>query len=187
MKTAIILHGTAGSDKQYFWFGDTKKFLEDHGYSVWWPLLPHTKKPRLQETLEFVQKHMTRVDHQTIIIGHSSACPVILSLLESLPSPINQAVLVAGFYEPLSDDGYSDLMLQDSYDGKKINANAKEIILINSDNDPWGCDDNQARPIAEKLGAKFVLAEAQGHMGSTSFNQSYDKFPLLKKLLDVSD
>ena len=50
-------------------------------------------------------------------------------------------------------------MLQDQYDREKIRKNAQEIILINSDNDPRGCTDTQARPVAERLGAQFVLAE----------------------------
>ena len=59
-------------------------------------------------------------------------------------------------------------------------------MLKNSDNDPWGCDDKQARPVAEQLEAKFILAEGPGHMGSGSFNQPYREFPLLKELLDGS-
>jgi len=185
MKSAILLHGTAGSDTKYFWFGDIKNFLESHGYDVWWPQLPHTEKPELQETLNFVQKNMPPIDEQTIFIGHSSACPLILSLLEHISSPIKQVVLVAGFYQPLNDDGYSDLMLPKSFNWDKIKIKAKEFILINSDNDPWGCDDKQARPVAERIAAKFVLAKGQGHMGSTSFNQAYNEFPLLKGLLRV--
>lgn len=31
MKTAILLHGTGGSDADYFWFADTKQYLESGG------------------------------------------------------------------------------------------------------------------------------------------------------------
>ncbi len=75
-------------------------------------------------------------------------------------------------------------MLQDEeYDWEAIKHSAKEIVLINSDNDPWGCDDKQARPVAEKLVATFILAKGQGHMGSATFNQPYREFTLLKELL----
>lgn len=47
MKQAILLHGSGGSDKDYFWFADTKKHLESKGYTVWWPLLPDTDHPEL--------------------------------------------------------------------------------------------------------------------------------------------
>jgi uncharacterized protein len=187
MENAWLLHGTGGSDTDYFWFADTKKYLEQHGYKVWWPQLPHTEKPNLIETRNFIEEYKPRLWEDAIIIGHSSACPVILHLLQYFKVQIKQVILVSGFYQPLDDDGYSTLMLQDEeYDWQAIKAAAKEIILINSDNDPWGCDDKQARPVAEKLGAKFVLAKRQGHMGPGAFNQPYKEFSLLKELLAVS-
>lgn len=187
MKTAWLLHGTGGSDKDYFWFVDTKQYLESHGYEVWWPLLPHTEKPELMETKQFIEDNMPELNEETIIVGHSSACPLVMHLLQYMEVQIKQVILVAGFYQSIDDEGFSELMLQDhEYDWAAIKRSAKEIILINSDNDPWGCDDRQARPIAEKLGAKFILAEGQGHMGSGTFNQPYREFPKLKELLDGS-
>lgn len=186
METAILLHGTGGSGTDYFWFADTKQFLESHGYQVWWPQLPHTDRPELKKTLSFVSENMPTVNEKSIIIGHSSACPLILSLLQGSSVKVKQVVLVAGFYQPIGDDGFSELMLQKTeYDWQRIKNSAGKITLINSDNDPWGCDDAQARPIAEALGAAFVLAKGQGHMGSGSFNQPYRKFEMLKTVLSL--
>ncbi len=181
MKTAILLHGSGGSDSDYFWFEDTKKFLEARGYTVWWPLLPHTDEPELAETSDFVEKYMPAVDEQTIIIGHSSACPLILHMLEAFSAKVAQVILVSGYYVPQTNG--SSGMLPQSFDWDKIRPKATEIILINSDNDPWGCDDKQARPVAEKLGAGFIFAEGQGHMGSGTYNQPYRQFVLLKSLI----
>lgn len=184
MKSALLLHGIGGSSKDYFWFADTKQFLELKGFKVWWPLLPNANKPQLAETLSFVLQNMPEVNAETIIIGHSSACPLILSLLETIGTKINQVILVSGFYQSIDDPkdgGMSDLMLpKNSFDYEKIKSKTWEIILINSNNDPWGCDDKQARPVAEKLGAKFILAKDQGHMGSIGFNQPYRELKLLK-------
>jgi predicted alpha/beta hydrolase family esterase len=94
---------------------------------------------------------------------------------------VRQVVLVSGYYVPQADGSSS--MLPESFDWDAIKSKSAEIILINSDNDPWGCDDKQARPVAEKLNAKFIFAEGQGHMGSLTFNQPYREFPLLKELL----
>lgn len=184
MKAAIILHGTGGSDTDYFWFANTKQYLESKGYDVWWPLLPDTDRPELQKNLEFLGENIPSLDEQSIIIAHSSACPLVLSYLENGNNKVGQVILVSGFYQSIDNEGFSELMLQKTpYDWQKIKDAASEIVLINSDNDPWGCDDTQARPAAEKLGAKFILAEGQGHMGSSSFNQSYREFPLLKELI----
>lgn len=182
MKNAILLHGTGGSDSDYFWFADTKQHLEAEGYDVWRPGLPNTQKPELQETLNFVLQNMPTLDEQSVIVGHSSACPLILSLLERIDTKIAKAVLVSGFYESLGDDTLK-LMLQESYDWEKIGDNAKEIYLLNSDNDPWGCTDQQARPVAEKLQAPLIVMFGQGHMGSGTFNQPYQEFPIVKRIL----
>ena len=184
MKTAFLLHGTGGNNYDYFWFDDTKKYLESKGYQVWWPLLPNTDKPELYETEDYICDHMPGIDENTLIIGHSSACPVILDLLQWLKIKIDKVILVSGFYKSIDDEGHSLLMLpKKEFDFKVITKHANEIILINSDNDPWGCDDKQARPVAKKLGAKFILAKGQGHMGSATYNQPYKEFPILKELI----
>jgi predicted alpha/beta hydrolase family esterase len=69
---------------------------------------------------------MPAVDEETIIIGHSSACPVILSFLQRVRAEIKQVILVSGFYQSLNDDGYSDLMLDKDYNWDDINKAVKE-------------------------------------------------------------
>lgn len=185
MKTAILLHGTGGSDKNNAWFDDTKEYLESNGYEVWWPLLPHTEKPELVETRDFIEENLPEINEETIIIGHSSACSLTLNLLERGKTKVKQIILVAGFYQSLDDDGYSDLMLPKAFDWENIKNKAGEFVLINSDDDPWDCDDMRARPIALELGATLIVAIGQGHMGSMKFNQPYKEFSLLKRLLKV--
>lgn len=146
--------------------------------------MPDTDEPELQKSLDYLSENMPNLDEESIIVAHSSACPLTLSYLENSDGKVDQVILVSGFYESIDDDGFSELMLQKTpYNWQKIKGAANEIILINSDDDPWGCDDKQARPAAEKLSAKFILAKGQGHMGSASFNQPYRKFPLLKELV----
>ena len=181
MKNAVLLHGTGGSNTDYFWFADTKEYLEKLGFSVSWPLLPNTEKPNLTDSLKYVQKHLT-LDRESIIIAHSSGCPLALSWLQRTSQPIRQTLLVAGFYQNLHDDGYSELMLE-QYDWSKIQASSTEILLLNSDNDPWGCTYEQAKMPAKLLAAPLIIMPGQGHMGSISFNQPYKKFNLLNRLI----
>lgn len=181
MKNAWLLHGTGGSDKDYFWFEDTKEFLEENGYSVWWPLLPNTNSPNLVETRNFIEENMPGVTEETIIIGHSSACPLILHLMEYFQVKVKQVILVSGYYQKISEEANS--MLPERFNWDLIKSKANEIVIINSDNDPWGCDDKQARPAAEQLGAKFILMPGEGHMGSLTFNQPFREFPLIKETI----
>jgi predicted alpha/beta hydrolase family esterase len=185
MKTVLLLHGAGGSDADNFWFAYIKEYLEGRGYEVWWPLIEqfNRKLPNFAKVIQFFEANMPALDQDSIIIGHSAACPIILSLLQRANTTVKQVILVGGFYKPISDGGYSDALLEPSYNWDKIRSSAKEIILLNADNDPWGCDDQQARPVALKLQAPLILMAEQGHMGSTAKNQPYREFPLLKRLI----
>lgn len=183
MKQAILLHGTGGSSKDYFWFSDTKKYLDSLGYSIWWPYLPSADSPLLKETLEFVKANIPSTSSETIIIGHSSACPLILSLLQRDYAKAGLAVLVSGYYAAIGNVVSDRMIEKDGYNWKAINNNSQKIVLINSDNDPWGCDDKQAKPVADKLGADFIIAEGQGHMGSEKFNQPYRENHYVKDII----
>ncbi len=95
MRTAILLHGSGGSDKDYFWFSDLKTYLKMHGYNVWWPLLPATNRPELEATIDYVKRNLPEQNDEPIVIGHSSACPLILSLIQRGIVKPDQAVLVS--------------------------------------------------------------------------------------------
>ncbi len=57
------------------------------------------------------------------------------------------------------------------------------IVVINSDNDPWKCDDKQGKIMADNTGGKLIVLH-EGHMGSLKFDQPYKEFPLLIDLID---
>ena len=115
------------------------------------------------------------------MVGHSAGCPLILSLLENISVRIRQAILVAGCVTPLGKG--TDGMLQRVYNWERISQRAGEFYFINSDNDPWGCDDRQGRIMLDHLGGTLIIRQGEGHMGSDAFHQPYREFPLLKKLI----
>jgi hypothetical protein len=134
---------------------------------------------------------MPSLDEESIIIGHSSACPLILFLLENSMITVKQVVLVAGFYEPIDDPaegGRSHLMLpEEGFDYDRIRTAAEQFVLINSDNDPWGCTAERARSAVNELDAKLIVAEGQGHMGAFGrYNEPVTELPVLKDVLAVA-
>lgn len=181
MKSASIFHGTGGTP-EHFWFPYLKQQLENRDYAVWLPQLPDTKKPNIGVWLPFAIEG-GKYTSDTVLVGHSAGCPLILSLLEKIPTKVALAVLVAGFTEPLDDD--PEPILQKEYDWNRIRSHANHFIFINSDNDPWGCDDTAGRKMFDKLGGTLIVRNGEGHMGSDSFNQPYRKFPLLPALIDA--
>lgn len=191
MKNAILLHGSSCTPNSY-WLPSVKNSLEKKGYSVWAPQLPDPAVPDLKKQLPFVLKNGS-FNSETILIGHSSGCPLILSILENIRVRIRKAILVAGYARKLrkhSDPLLKKLekdaepILQEKYNWKKIKRNVKDIIFINSDNDPWGCNDKEGYYMFKNLGGMLIILYGEGHMGSDEFNQTYKKFPLLLKLID---
>lgn len=183
MKNAIILHGT-GCTPESYWLPSIRKFLEDRGYSAWVPQLPNPDYPDLKTWLPFVQRKAD-FNEETILIGHSAGGPLVLSVLEKLDVTIHKAILVSGYARPKGEKQEAEAILQDKYNWPQIKVNVRDLIFINSDNDPWGCDYREGQYMWEHLGGTLLLLEAEGHMGSDSFKQPYTRFPLLEKLLEV--
>ncbi|MFA5184558.1 MAG: alpha/beta fold hydrolase [Patescibacteria group bacterium] len=182
MKKAIICHGS-GSSPESFWIPSIKRFLESKGYKVLAPNLPDPDQPDLEKWLPAIL-NSNFLEKGTVIIGHSSGAPLILSVLEKSNVVLSKAILVAGYARSRKGSKKQELILQEKYDWEIIKKNVDDIIFINSDNDPWGCDHNEGLYMWNKLGGTLILRSGEGHMGSDKFNQPYKEFPLLEKLLD---
>ncbi len=180
MKNAIILHGT-GDSPDLYWFPYVANGLKERGYEVWLPELPNAKKPNLKDWLTFVLEN-GKITKETVIIGHSAGAQLILSMLESINEKVKQVIVVSGYSRPLPKTEH-DPKNQDNYNWDKINGKAEEFIFINSDDDPWTCDDKQGRIMFDHLGGTQIIKH-EGHMGSQMYNQPYKEFPLILKLID---
>jgi hypothetical protein len=154
------------------------------GYSVWVPQLPNADNPTLEEWLPIALRG--RYTKDTVIIGHSAGAPLVLSALENINTQIHKAVLVSGFARPLRIDKFKpQAILQTTYKWKKIKKSAKDIVYINSQNDPWTIDHKEGLYMWQKTGGTLILREGEGHMGSDRFEQPYSRFTLLEKLLEL--
>ncbi len=179
MKNAILFHGT-GSDPNSFWFPYVKSELELKHISVWIPALPETDTPDIKKWLPVALKGT--YSDETLIIGHSAGCPLTLSVLESIDVKISRAIFVSGYARNIWHDKENKL-LQQNYDWEKIKHNVKEFYFINSDNDPWGCNETEGKYLFDKLGGTQIIRHGEGHMGSVLFKQPYEKFPFLLKFI----
>lgn len=192
MKNAIVLHGSSCKPDSY-WLPSIKNFLEKKGYNVWIPQLPDSAAPDLKKQLPIVLKD-GNFNRESILIGHSSGCPLALSILDNIDIKISKAILVAGYARKLGKqkkpsfqklEKAAEPILQEKYNWEKIKNNVEDITFINSDNDPWGCDDEEGRYMFNNLGGRLIILHGEGHMGSDYFNQPYKEFPLIEKLLEL--
>ncbi len=182
MKKVIILHGT-GSNPDSFWFPYLEEKLDQTYYRVSIPNLPNSHEPKLDECLDFMFSHFS-FDENTILVGHSSGCPLILSILERIEKNIDSCFLVAGFVHPLGKG--QNPILQESYDWSCIKKNCWSFTFVHSLNDPWWCNEKEGAFLFEKLWGKLILLEKEWHMWSITFNQPYSEFPLLLRLIELA-
>lgn len=180
MKKVFIFHGT-GSSSADFWFPYIKNSLDQKEYQVIIPNLPNTDNPVLEECLNYTES--LEFDSETILIGHSSWCPLILSLLERRKECVARTIFVAWFSRQLWEE--TNPILQEQYQWENISTKSKEFYFINSLNDPWWCNENEGNNFQKYLWGTLILPSKEGHMGSTSFNQPYREFPLLKSLIEL--
>lgn len=181
MENAIILQG-AGETQESFWLPYVKRELEKRGYEVWLPQLPGNDDPDIKKTLPFVLKN-GKFTKDTVIIAHSAGCPLALAVLQNINTKVRQMILVAGYWKELPPPGANKSLLE-KFNWNEIKNNVEEIVFINSDNDPWGCDAKQGKEMLEKLGGTLIIRHGEGHMGSDSFKQPYKEFPLIITLVE---
>jgi predicted alpha/beta hydrolase family esterase len=182
MKNVVILHGISGTPND-FWFPWVAKQLEKKGYTVSVPQLPDADNPQADTWLPAALKET--ITPETVLISHSASGTLILRILEQIDVQIKQAILVAGFAKPKKGYTLPEGILKKTYDWKRIGEHVEDIIFINSDNDPWGADDEQGRYMLDHLGkGKLIVMKGEGHMGSEMYKQPYKEFPFLLKLID---
>jgi predicted alpha/beta hydrolase family esterase len=180
MKNAILMHGYLGTPDN-FWFAWLKRELAAQGFTISAPQFPDADKPSVAGWGGYALENMS-FDSDTVLIGHSAGCPTILSILEKIDRPVFRTILVAGFIR-LKDMKDGDAMLMDdARDWDKIKRNGRDFFMLNSDNDPWGCDHHQGEALRQKLGGTLIVKTGDGHFGSKVFDQPYDTFPLLKDI-----
>lgn len=188
MHNVILIHGHSSSPNS-FWFPYIKNQLVAQGHLVWAPQLPDPLNPNLKIQLPYLLEH-GKFTPETIIIAHSAGCPLTIALLEALTVKIRQVILVAAFItltKPLQSLNIAPI-LKNNYAWEKIRAATQELIIVNSNNDPWGSDDTQAKILLEHLGCgTLVMPYNEGHMGSETFQQPYTEFPLLLRLVTKNE
>lgn len=180
MKNAIILHGTKTKPNDY-WYPWLKEKLEVKGFEVWLPELPRSDKPNREDWLSFILEN-GKFTKDTMIIGHSAGAQIIPSILEKLDVKIKQVILVSGYAKALRKNAESENSIDD-FNWSIVKDRAEDFIFLNSDNDPWGCDDKQGRIFFDNLGGTQIVKH-EGHMGTMTYNQPYKELPIVEKLID---
>jgi uncharacterized protein len=175
-RSAIIFHGTGGNP-DVAWYPWLRERLASRGYAVEVPYYPDVNVEPIDTFLPKVLANHT-FDEQTVLVGHSGGAALMLAILQHIDVPVAQAILVAGY--STRPNTKEEPVLQDSYDWAAIRDHVRDAYVINSRDDPYGCDDRQGRAIFEHVGGTQIVRD-DGHFGGPG--QNYDTFELVDRLI----
>lgn len=177
MKTAIILHGTLGSPDGN-WFQWLKNELENKGFTVWLPQLPHAEQPSLNDWYTFVQKECPfAINEDTLIVGHSSGAILALIIAQNNMEKVGAIVDVSVFHDNSLQWEPNNKLFDVRFDWEAIRHSVSKLLFVHSDDDPY-VPLRQAQYVAASCGAELVLIPDQGHFNLEK-SEDYRHFPKL--------
>lgn len=184
MKRAFIVHGWA-SYPEHGWFPWLKQKLEQQGYIVTVPAMPHPLIPTIQAWVQALRKAVGEADDQTIFIGHSIGCQTIMRYLAAQPKKVKGAVFVAGWFELI---GMQNILhrqgarqwIETPIDFKALRKVLPQSIAIFSDKDRYVSFPENKKIFVDKLHAEIVMDKGKKHF---SGNQGIIKVPSVLKAI----
>jgi predicted alpha/beta hydrolase family esterase len=172
---AFIIHGYQGYPGEA-WQPWLKTQLEQRGYEVALPEMPHADRPTISEWTSFITGLVGRPDERTVMIGHSLGAQAVLRYLETLGGTgqsIEKTILIASNFptgmspeaadERTGGDPVLRPWLTTGVDPKKVKKAAGECIVILSDNDPYIPFEEARASFQASLGARIVVEPGKGH------------------------
>ena len=162
MKKAIIVHCWDGVPDSR-WYPETKKELEELGFSVQVPAMPDTDNPSMKTWVPTLSAAVGEPDADTFLIGHSIGCATIMRYLEALPGgqKVGGVIFVAGFTDNLEFEELSNFF-ETPIDFEKVKTKANKFVAIQSDNDPY-VPIKHGDILKRQLGAELIVKHNAGH------------------------
>ncbi len=153
----ILLHGFGGDAESNF-FPWLKEKLERNGHSVFVPNLPNTNNPNISEQVDYVLAN-TKIDENTIIVGHSLGGVVAMRLLEKVNKKVAKVMFVDSFIRPeFTDAARPEVENSQSWDMdfNKIKSLADEFIIL-ADRDFTVIPRKQSLEMAKIFDARLAI------------------------------
>lgn len=166
MKRVIIVHRWEGGSHDD-WRPWLKSELEKLGYEVQVPDMPDTDTPVIEKWVNKLSEVVGIPDANTYFVGHSIGCQTILRYLETINTPVGGAVFVAGWFylDNLENDEVKEIAkpwIETPINLEKVKLVLPTAILIISENDPYGCLEENKQKFAEVM-TKGIVVPFAGH------------------------
>jgi serine hydrolase len=170
MKQVYIIHSRGAGPRDH-WYPYVASALEEAGFAVHVPQMPDPEAPKQSAWMEALASHISIINENTYLIGHSVGCQAALRLLGSL-EPGQRAggvVLVAGWVSVPNWEGRTEEQkailndwLNPPLDLKSLAGRSNHFTAIFSDNDPFVPKENWAA-CEKELHAKVIVKHSAGH------------------------
>jgi predicted alpha/beta hydrolase family esterase len=184
----LFLFHCWGGDSRSCWSGSTADYFSSKGIEVIAPDFPDRSEPVLGAWLEEIRQNVKKFDPKDkwVLVGHSLGCPTILRLLESFSNEekVKAIILVAGFAKDLGIPQIANFVETD-FDWGHIRSRADNIIIINSDNDPY-IKLEEGERMAKLLNAEFIVEHNAGHINEGSGFVEYQRLIRIIEKLKTS-
>ena len=146
-----------------------KEQLEQDGYTVIEPAMPHTDRPVIHEWVAHLAAVVTELNEHTYFVGHSVGCQAIMRYLATINQKVGGCVFVAGWFklDNMTDEEeirLSQPWLQDDIDFTAVLQTTTNFVVINSSNDDYGYVAENKELFEKKLGATVKILENRGHL-----------------------
>ena len=175
MKRVILVHGWEATSKSDF-FPWLKKELDKKKVWNYFPDMPNTGEPEINEWVGFLKKNIKNIDEETILIGHSIGCQAVLRFMETLPAKvkIKKVILLAPWIkfdkkreQALREEGeevweIARQWIETPIDWEKVKSHCKNFLCIFSDNDPYVSLLNK-EIFGKELNAKSIILHNKYH------------------------
>lgn len=177
MKRVFLIHGWEASPHAAFFPWLLEEFSKI-GYEVYAPQIPNTDDPVIAEWVTALGNVVGTPGPHDYFVGHSIGCQTIMRYLEQENRTVGGAVFVAGWFYLDNLDDPVDIALARPWLETPINTQLLKALipkstLIISDNDPFGCVEENRRRFAEFVTKEIVLHDA-GHITD---ERGYDSLP----------
>lgn len=175
MAKVIFIPGNGGSTTHDNWFPNVQSALEQHGFEVIAAEFPDSQLARKSYWIPFLLNEL-KVDHNTILIGHSSGAVAAMRLAEK--HQLLGTILVGACYTDLGIEmekvsGYYNR----PWNWEAIRNNQQWIALFASQDDPW-IPIEEPRHIHAKLNCEYHEYTNQGHFGGDYVKSDFPELVL---------
>ena len=144
--------------------------LQKLGCEVLVPEMPDIDTPVINKWVAKLAEVVGKPDADTYFVGHSIGCQAIMRYLETIDTPVGGAVFVAGWFnlKNLEDKETEEIArpwIETPIDLEKVKSVLPRSTLIISENDPFGCLEENKAKFAQIMTKGIVMPNA-GHLSA---------------------